>query len=260
MKKTLLLAALAVLVPALPICAKDLDLESLFSLKIGAALADMRAQNLIQDPMKVQRINAISRALLAMQDGPEIGGTVAQAVKDKSVLIEIRKQGGTSELVGAGTNHPAIFLSDTVGLYPRALAPLIARETSKLMLADMPSCAEKLYMARSIEVRTWLELGGDRTRLPIIEPLDGYQDPALAADFKLWLDNGSETALYRIGEATGTKDIPTLQDELQGRLAILKASDPGRAKLEKDNADLEAANKRFVAFLLAENFWRQANP
>jgi hypothetical protein len=251
---------LAVLASAIPGSAKDLDLESLFSLKIGAALADMRAQNPIQDPMKVQRINAISRALLAMQDGPEIGGTVAQAVKDKSILIDIRKQAATSVLVAADTIHPAIFISDAVSLYPRALAPLIARESAKIMLAGMPDCAEKLYMARSIEVRTWLELGGDKTRLPVIEPLDGYQDAALAADFKLWIDNKSETALLRIGEAGQTADIPTLEDQLRGQIEGLQPGDPSRPKLEKDSADLEAANKRFVTFLLAENDWRQANP
>ena len=260
MKKTLLLTALVVLVAALPGSAKDLDLESLFSLKIGAALADLRAQTPIPDPVKVKRINAISRALLAMQDGPEIGGMVTRAIKDKAVLIDIRNQAATSELVTADQGRPAIFISDAVSLYPRALAPLIARESAKLILADMPLCAEKLYMARSIEVRSWLELGGDKTRLPVIEPLDGYRDAALAADFKLWLDHKSEQALSLIGEASQTKDLPALQEEVRGQLANLKPSDPSRAALEKAYAGLEAANTRFVAFLLAENDWRQANP
>jgi|GEM_PF-5096098 len=260
MKKILLFAALAVFVSAVPGSAKELDLESLFSLNIGATLADLHAQAPIQDPMKVQRINAISRALLAMQDGPEICGMVVQAIKDKGVLIDVRKQAATSELVTANESHPAIFISETVSLYPRALASLITRETAKLLLADMPDCAEKRYMARSLEVRSWLELGGDKTRLPVIEPLDGYTDAALSADFKLWLDNKSEMALYRIGEATQTKDIPTLQEEVRRQLANLKPSDAIRAKLEKTYAGLEAADKRFVAFLLAENDWRRGNP
>jgi hypothetical protein len=254
MNKTLLIAALAALVAA-PGSAKELDMESLFNLKIAGALGEMQAQNPVQDSMKVKRINAISRVLLAMNDGVEIGGQVVAAVKDKGILIDIRKQAATSESV-----NTAIFISDAVSLYPRALAPLIARETAKIMLADMPVCAEKHYMARSIEVRSWIELGGDKTRLPVIEPLDGYTDAALSADFKLWTENKSEMALYRIGQATGTKDLMEMESGVQAQLAKLKPGDPARAKLEKTYAELEAANKRFVAFLLAENDWRQMYP
>jgi len=259
MKMTLLVAALAALFAA-PGSAEGLDLESLFSLKIAGTLGEMQAQKPIQDPLKVKRINAISRTLLAMNDGPEIGGRVVAAIKDQGLLIDIRKQAATSELVSADASHPAIFISETVTLYPRALAPLIARETAKLMLADMPVCAEKHYMARSLEVRTWIELGGDKTRLPVIEPLDGYTDTALSADFKLWLDNKSEMALYRIGQATGTKDLMEQESEVQAQISKLKPGDPARAKLEKTCAELEAANKRFVAFLLAENDWRRMYP
>ncbi|MCX5794578.1 MAG: hypothetical protein NTY77_03670 [Elusimicrobia bacterium] len=267
MRKTLLLAALAAVVCTVPGSAKDLDVESLFSLKIGEALADMRAQTPIQDPMKVQRINAVSRALLAMNDGPEIGGQVVAAVRDKGTLIDFRKQSQSSVMdcpAGAVDPHEGcarvLYISDTVSLYPRVLAPLIAREMAKLMVGDMMDCAERRYMERSIEVRSWLELGGDRTRLPVIEPLDGYADAALAKEFKVWLDNKSEMALYRIAQETKTSELPDLMAETDAQLAKLQANDPAREMLLSIRKDEDIANKRFVAFLLAENDWRQANP
>ena len=266
MKMTLLIAALAALVAA-PVSAKELDMESLFSLKIAGALGEMKAQNPVQDPMKVKRINALHRTLLAMNDGPEIGGQVVQAIKDNGTLIDFRKQPQSSVLAcptGWVDEHEGcrrvLYISESVSLYPRVLAPLIAREMAKLMVGDMMDCAERRYMERSIEVRSWLELGGDKTRLPIIEPLDEYTDAALTKEFKVWLDNKSEMALYRIGEETKTKDLPTLMSETDAQLAKLPANDPGREMLLSIRKDEEIANKRFVAFLLAENDWRQMYP
>lgn len=165
----------------------------------------------------------IDRVFEAMNDGNEAGGAIVSYAEDHGVVPK---------------------LSASLPDYPRVLAPLIARAVSVPMYADMPDCSEKEYMRLSLETRSWLELGGDKGSLPIIEPQNGYEDQAMADRFNIWLKSGSESALEKIGQATKTESVLDLQ-----------AKEKDQAKLKA----LEAANKRFTDFLMAEHEWRQAN-
>ncbi|MBI3552252.1 MAG: hypothetical protein HY077_07020 [Elusimicrobia bacterium] len=165
----------------------------------------------------------IDKVLSDMDDGNEVAGAVAQYVKDHGVKLSLDAK-----------------LPD----YPRVLSIFIVEEVTPLMFADMPDCAEKHYMAVSLGTRTWLELGGDKKTLPVIEPLDGWKDQTLSDQFKLWLDNGSEMALYKIGQAAKTPSVMELIDAEKS---------PSRKKT------LEGVNKRFVDFLLSESEWRRIN-
>jgi len=139
------------------------------------------------------------------------------------------------------------------------LAPYIAREAAPLLLAGMPDSAERRYMARSLEVRSWLELGGDPRALPVIEPLNGHKDEALAAEFKIWLDNGAEAALEAMGRATGTDNLMVLIERRERELETRFYTPEGRREKREDLGRLRAANARFTEFLLREIEWRRAN-
>lgn len=202
-------------------------------------LAQLRASQVVVDSTATKRINAVSQTLTAMADGPEMSGQVAEYIRAMDVKVEFAAQPARS-----ATKAGRIVLSEKLPLYPRVLGPLLAREAALMMLADMPDCAEKHYMRRSYEVRSWLDLGGTAKSLPVIEELAGYKDEGLSADFKVWLDNGAEMALEKIGQATKTEIIPALLD---------------KAKTPEEKSALEKANKRFVDFLINENDWRRYN-
>lgn len=204
------------------------------------ALREAQAPAAAHAAKALDRVGALESTLTAMNDGPEVAGEVRSYIQDKALRIVFSDSVVRSAQVG-GT----IQLGGSLPLYPRVLGPLLARETASLMLSDMPDCAEKRFMQVSLQVRTWLELGGDKSALPVIESLaPAYKDPALSAEFKLWLDNGSELALDKIGESAGVKIIPDLES---------------KAKTADERAMWQAANKRFVAFLIAENEWRRSN-
>jgi hypothetical protein len=169
-----------------------------------------------------------SRALIdhvfeAMNDGNEVGGVIVEYAKANGVVPK---------------------LSASLPDYPRVLAPLIAGAVAGPMYADMPDCSEKEYMRLSLQARAWLELGGDKSALPVIEPLNGYKDQTMADRFNIWLQNGSESALEKVGQATKTQSV-----------VDLSASEKDPAKLKA----YEAANKRFTDFMMAEHEWRQTN-
>lgn len=162
----------------------------------------------------------IDRVLEAMNDGNEVASPIAEYVKAQG--LDVALDGSLPDA-------------------PRVLAPRIADQASAKMYAAMPDCAEKQYMRMSLAARTWLELGGERSSLPVV---DGYNDREMSARYQIWLDNGSEAGLEKIGEASKTPSI----DELEGR-----EKDPARLQA------LERANKAFVDFLMSENEWRQTN-
>ena len=127
---------------------------------------------------------AVQSALVAMRDGVEAGGEVADAIEASHARVVAEESASPSALRRDPDGTPVIVLDSRLPLAPRVLAPRLAREGAKLLLKDMPESAEKAYMARSLEVRTWVELGGEPAKLPVIDPLTGAADPALAADFK----------------------------------------------------------------------------
>lgn len=187
-----------------------------------------------------QRIAALDSAMTAMNDGVEQGGEVVSFVNDKKIEIRFEDQGTPSRTDGA-----AVVLDWMIPAYPRAIGPRVAWEVSGMMLADMPACAEKEYMRRSITARVWLELGGEPAGLPVVEPLSGDKDEALSKEMKLWLDNGNaETALDKIGQATKTPSVQELESA---------EKDPA------NKAKLFDADARFTQFLAREREWKLAN-
>lgn len=239
------LLALAALLLALPAAAQDYrdrDLSKSFSELADAALARFRTAN--------AREAAVESTLVAMNDGPEVGGTIHDYIKAKAVKITFLDSVARSSHVPKIDNshvkiRAEIFLPGAAPLYPRVLGAMLARETAVMMLEGMPDCAEYRYMWISLQVRSWLELGGDKSALPVMETLaPAYKDERASADYKLWLGTDSQTALERIGQAAGVSSIPELE---------------GKAKDDVERASWDAANKRFVTFLLAENEWRRSN-
>lgn len=234
MKKLLpvLLAGLCV-----PASAQD------FTSAVNGAMAQFNftiVPQVVAQSARRQKMNvALDTAMTDMNDGPEIGGQVVSFVRDHKVEVRFEDQQPLSR-----TDGKAIVLDVKMSAYPRAIGPRVAWEAAPMMLADMPECAEKEYMRRSIAARVWLELGGEPSKLPVIEPLSGDKDPELAREMKLWLDNGAELALDKIGAATKTRSLMDMMDT---------ADAASRKKL----AD---ANKRFTDFLIAEQQWKQSNP
>lgn len=200
---------------------------------------------------------AVQNALVAMGDGNEAGTVVTDAIRASGARVVAERLGHPSELRRGDDGKPVIVLDSGLPLEPRVLAPRLAREGAKLALAGMPDCAEKRYMQRSLEVRSWLDLGGEPAKLPVIEPLTGYSDPALAAEFKVWLDEKPEMALYKLGQAAGVEDLPTMTGSLETSLATIYSTPENIAERRLRLRALEAANRRFVQFLLSEKDWRQ---
>lgn len=227
--------ALAALLLAAPAVAQD-------------RAAEIDFQNALEDAQRAAKAStekqaAIERALVAMNDGPEAGGVVVAYLRDKGISVKAASQTeAVKTTVAAGKT--VITLSDALPAYPRVYAPLIAKEIAALMYADMPACAERSYMRRAVAARVWTELGGEPSKLPVIEPLTGDKVAAVSDEISFWADkNGAEMALYKIGEADKLKSIPDLQDA---------------AKTDAERAKLDAANARFVAFLIDEKLARKA--
>lgn len=186
---------------------------------------------------------AVERAMVAMNDGPEAGGKVVEYIRANAVSVSVKDQPEAVKTV-LTKGLAAITLSASLPMYPRVLAPLIAKEVAALMLADMPACAERSYMRRAIAGRVWTELGGEPSKLPVVEPLTGDKVSAVSDEITPWTDKGgAEMALYKIGEAEKLAALPDLIDI---------------AKDAASKARYEAANARFVAFLIDEKFARQA--
>jgi hypothetical protein len=225
-----LLAILSILIAAPAFAGEpaNADLAKIY-LDASAGMAAARAQAAKAAPSapaqqqgyKSQAV--IEKVLTEMNDGNEIGAIVVDQVRVSKLKIELDAS-----------------LPDA----PRVLAPLIAKAAAVDFLKIAPACSEAEYIRVSLEVRTWLELGGDKKTLPVIDPISGYKDQAMSDEFKLWLDNGSEMALYKLGQKAGTKDLMELADA---------EKDPSKKRF------LDEANKFFVQFLLTENNWKQSN-
>lgn len=190
-----------------------------------------------------QNAAGVERAMVAMNDGPEAGGKVVEYIRANGVSVSVKDQAEAVKTVVA-KGRASITLSSSLPMYPRVLAPLIAKEVAALMLADMPVCAERSYMRRAIAGRVWTELGGEPSKLPVVEPLTGDKVSAVSDEITPWTDKGgAEMALYKIGEAETLPALPDLIDV---------------AKDAASKAKYEAANARFVAFLIDEKLARKA--
>lgn len=208
------------------------------------AAAQNRAAELVKS---AQSRAAVGRAIAAMRDGASTGSVAGPAVvdflQDNDISVAVRTQTEASTLADEN-GQTMILLSDSVPATPRVYGALIAKEAAALMYADMPVCSERSYMRRATVARVWIELGGKLSKLPIVEPLTGATVAAVSDEISLWADkNGAEMALYKIGEAERLSILPVLAYAVKG--------DAARAKLD-------AANVRFVSFLIDEAPFRQA--
>lgn len=226
-------AALAALLLAVPAAAQNRAAEIDFENSLREAGLAKSAQSRA----------AVERTLVAMNDGPEAGGRVVAYLRERGIEVSVKSQAEAVKTESV-KGRTSIFLSDALPAYPRVYGPLIAKEIAALTLADMPACAERSYMRRATAGRVWTELGGEPSRLPVVEALTGDKVPAVSDEISAWADKGgAEMALYRIGEAEKLPSLPDMMDA---------------AKDAAERAKLEAANARFVAFLIDEKPARQS--
>lgn len=200
--------------------------------KARAAAEEERAA---REAAEAERV--VRSTLDAMADGNPAGEAAVGFLREAGIRVSLAKQNEPAKVVVMSDGTRNLRLSTALPKYPRALAPHIARVAMELKLAAMPDSAEREYMIRSTVARAWLELGGERTTLPVIEPLTGYRNAAVAEYMAPWLNNRAEMALYRIGQLTGKKELAAIE-----------------------TPEARAAEKAFVEFLLAENEWRRLNP
>jgi hypothetical protein len=207
--------------------------------------AEIDFQNALEDARRQAASNAqalakIETTLVAMNDGVGAGEAVVAYIRERGIRVTLATQ---AEAVKSEGN--VITLSDALPAYPRVYGPLIASEVAKRMFADMPACAERAYMRRATAGRVWLELGGEPSSLPIVEPLTGARVDAIVAEIGSWAStDGAQMTLYKAGQAENLPELPELMDAARAD--------------QKKYADLAVANSRFVAFLLDERDVRRA--
>lgn len=226
-------AALAALLLAVPAAAQNRTAKTDF-------------ENSLRDSSMLKSVHqraAVERTLVAMNDGPEAAGRVVSYLREYDIQIVVKAQAEAVKTV-IEKGRTSIILSDALPAYPRVYGTLIAKEVASLMYADMPACAERSYMRRAVAGRVWTELGGEPSRLPVVEPLTGDRVAAVSDEITLWTDEGgAEMSLYKIGEAENLLSLPDM---------AYGAKDPvARARFA-------SANARFVAFLIDEKPARQA--
>jgi hypothetical protein len=175
---------------------------------------------------------ALDSTLVAMNDGPEAGGRVTRFLDENKIDVLLATQAEPAK-TGVVNGRTAILISDALPAHPRVYAPLIAFEAAKKIYADMPASGEREYMIMATAARAFAELGGEFKKLPAI---DGDAVPAVKDLVSPWT-GGAEAAVDELARRAGVPTIPDLQQ---------KAADP------KTAAALEAADKRFVSFLIDE--------
>lgn len=223
-------AALVLLLAAVPAVAQnraaEIDFENALRETQAAAAA-------------ARNVAAVERTLVAMNDGVGAGERVVAHIRENAVRIIVAAQAEAVK-TEMGASGAVISLSDALPAYPRVYGPLIASEIARQMLADMPASAERAYMRRATAGRVWIELGGTPSSLPVIEPLAKAEVQALHAEFSSWATQDAQTAL---GHAGAAENLPMLHDLMNGADAEQRAA-------------IEAANRRFVDFLIEERFVR----
>ncbi len=233
-KETLLKYAILALILTVPAFAQDRAAE----IDWQNHLQDLEAGKAAQSVARAKSIAAIERTLVAMNDGPEAGGRVVTYMNEKGIEIKLGSDVQTAPVsVTVRAGKTILWLNPSLPAFPRVYGPLIAKEIATRMYADMPACAERAYMVRGTAGRVWIELGGEPSKLPVIEGLNGLKVPSVSEAMGAWATDGAQMALYKIGQA---ENLPELYEL-------------------KDAPAVEASNKRFVIFLLDEREIRQAN-
>lgn len=200
-------------------------------------LQDLESKKAAQAVERAKSISAIEKTLVAMNDGPEAAGRVVAYMNEKGIEVKLGSDVQTEPAgVTVRGGKTTIWLAPSLPAYPRVFGPLIAKEVAALMYADMPACAERAYMVRGTAGRVWIELGGEPGKLPVIEGLKNLSVPAVSEAMGPWATDAAQMALYKIGQA---ENLPELYEL-------------------KESPAVEAANKRFVVFLLDERDVRNA--
>lgn len=188
--------------------------------------------------------DALASTLTAMRDGIEVGGLIEGFLSRNGVKVELKAQAAPSARSADGK---AVSLSDALPAYPRVYAPWIASAAAELIHAGFPESGEKEYMRSSLMTRVWLELGGDKSKLPKVETLGGgFEDKALAARFSLWLKSyqSPEWGAEEAGKAAGRPPLSELM---------------AKAKTAAERAAVEKAQEAFRAFTAEEVQWYLRN-
>ncbi len=211
------------------------------------AVAQNRADEISYDPQlarSAQNRAVVEQTLVAMRDAVGVGAAVADFLRDNgySVAVRTQKYAGYPVWFAIENGQKMILLSDSVPATLRVYGALIAKGAAELMYADMPISSEYAYMRRSTVARVWIELGGELSKLPVVEPLTGDMVAAISDEISLWADkDGAEMALYRIGQA---EKLPSLMGYTNPAV--------------RDSPEFAAANARFVDFLIDESPARKA--
>ena len=248
-------STLLALLLAAPLYAQDLDPSlDLISHHDGFRESTMKTPLRGQDHAADMRVGALRAALSRMECGGEIGQRTAAYVSENKVSIVFEPLSEYStHYADEETGKLIITLSDALPADEAVIGARVAKEVSDLSLEkDIPESSEKSYMNLSVEVRAWLELGGRRGALP--------KNADLAARYKIWLHNGQEAALDKIGEAEMKQDLYSIKSYFDSEIKKRQPGDAGRVVMEKMAAAIEAADRSFSSFLMAENDWRGAYP
>lgn len=237
--KHALLALLAVSV-VIPAAAQDRSAE----IEWENRLRELEQEKAAQTVERAKKVAAIETTLVAMNDGVEMSGEIVAYLRDEGIEVKLGSSVQTEPVsVTTRDGKTVIWLAESLPAYPRVYGPLIARAVAERKLAGYPASAERAYMIRGVAGRVWLELGGEPSALPVIEGTKGLAVPAVSEAMGAWATDSAQMALYKIGSAENLPELYELQSA---------------AKTQAEKDALEAANKRFVAFLLAERDARAA--
>ncbi len=116
-----------------------------------------------------------------------------------------------------GQKHVISLRKDIGRTSSRYLAIFLADAASEILDASLPDSGEKEYMRLSRMARAWLELGGDRVKLPYFGDV---KDEATAGRLNLWIQSGDSSGL---GQAAGKPALASLLEKAEKERDVLKA-------------------------------------
>lgn len=190
-------------------------------------------------------------AVTGMRDGAGVGEQLIELLDAKGVGREIRPgQKQVSDVEGVGDRQKITLSPAIAALSPRYAALHLAQSAAQIQLQDMPDCAEKEFMVLSLTVRSWLEMGGDRTQLPLF---DGIRDEAMARKVETWFSSNMDSYV-RDAKAKGRPTLSSLRAEKESQLAraVCESEEQG---LYKDLAWIQKQNERAASFAKDETEW-----
>ncbi|MDE2236612.1 MAG: hypothetical protein KGK30_01870 [Elusimicrobia bacterium] len=185
------------------------------------------------------RQKALEVALEGMGDSAGVGDQIATYLKEHDVAVGFAEQSELSK-----TSNGTITLSWKLPASPQAIGLRVAWEASAMMLSDMPVCAERAYMRRSLTARAFAEIGGDLQSLLDPQSASGVRDEELAGQLKMWFGAPYSSPLDPF--ATRFKSLLVLREEARGNQALIKAC--------------QRAEARFLQFRKDELIWLATYP